>query len=744
MYYISDNDLEYIKNKYHDTSKEFNSFNRFICNDDIYDENSGISSEQIKKDILSRDESFKDYGHAVRKSKAFEYVLENMRIDVNPHDYFPSFHSMDRPINKTLVAKWIDEVFIDTIPEINNLRNWYGKYGLSTIWPDYDHSVPIWDRLIKYGFGGILKISEQYRAKRKNLTGKQEDFFDGIKITYEAILKLIDRLIDFAQKRSEKSEKTLEEIEALKRLRYGVPETMYDVLLMIYIYFILSEHIGGLQVRSLSNIDVVLYPFYKKDIERGTVTEEQQRKYIAYFLYQYQAIGNYWNQPVYFGGTKADGASEINELSYIILDVYDKMKLYNPKLQLKFSENTPVSFVKKALDMIRRGHNSIVFVCEKTMMNALLKQGVTKEEARKCRVNGCYEYDVQEALGIGMMYLSLLKPLELVMHNGKDGVTGDKIGLETVDGFECFDDLYDAYKKQLINIISGVINTENQYEQYLCEINPQPMLNATFESCLEKAKDIFDGGAKYNSTTMQFGFVANIADSLSMIKKYVFDKKIISLEELTNALDSNWEGYEKLRKMLLLDEDKYVNNRELPDYFAKDITTFAAEFVNIQKNSECRGGTWVAGCHVARQSYSMAANHLASPDGRALGDELSKNVSASMGQNRNGVTAAVMSATKLDATLLKGDACLDVGLLPSAVMGDDGLEAMYGLLKTFEKRGGHAINFNVFNAEKLREAQKYPDMYSDLQIRVCGWNVLFNNINKEEQDGFIKQAEALV
>lgn len=157
-----------------------------------------------------------------------------------------------------------------------------------------------------------------------------------------------------------------------------------------------------------------------------------------------------------------------------------------------------------------------------------------------------------------------------------------------------------------------------------------------------------------------------------------------------------------------------------------------------------RNGTWNLGFHVARQSYNVAPITASSANGRIRGQELSKNISASMGQNREGATAAILSATKMDASRFTSDACLDLGLLPSAVKGEDGLEAMYTLLMTFMKRGGHAIHINVFDADTLRAAQKEPEKYKDLQIRVCGWNVLFNNIKKVEQDGFIRQAEELI
>jgi formate C-acetyltransferase len=461
---------------------------------------------------------------------------------------------------------------------------------------------------------------------------------------------------------------------------------------------------------------------------------------------QFTAIGNYWNQPVFLGGEKADGSTEINELSYLFLDVYDKMKIYNPKIQIKVANSTPKAFLLKALDMIRRGNNSIVFVSDKTIRTALIKRGLSEEQARLCNVKGCYEYSVQGGMDTGMNYLNLLKPLEYALHCGCDGVTGKFAGLQSpsVEKYVEFNDFYEEYKKQLKYVMDCAMETVNAYEDYLAYINPQSMLSATYPSCLEKGKDALEGGAIENGTVLAGGFIADIADSLTAIKKYVFDKKQLTLQEFCRVLDNNYAGYEKFRLQLLKDSDKYGNDKELPDGFAKDIIDFIAKYVCGQPNAKKRGGKWTCGFHVARMSYTQGEVTAATPNGRLKGEELSKNCSASMGQNKEGATAAILSVTKIDATAFTGDATLDLGLLPSAVKGEDGLEAMYGLLMTFMKRNGHAMHINVFDADTLRDAQKHPEKYQDLQIRVCGWNVLWNNINKVEQDGFIKQAESLI
>ncbi len=739
MEYIKNSDYEYIMNKYHDQSKPFNSFQRFMRRDEIFSDETGIDGEKIKENILLNDKEISDLPHSIRKAKAFSYILENTKISCDMHDRFPAINMIDRPLNSTLINLWSHEVFCEIIPETGEKRNYFESAGIVTMWPDFDHSVPVWDRIFDLGFSGLLEESQNARLARK-LTNEEEAFFEGIKITYTAIIDFIDRLSSLAQKTSG-SERMA---EALKNIKNNPPSTFYEALLVDYIYFMISEHIEGLQVRSLSNFDRLFYKFYLDDIKNG-VTEEEIRTDLAYFFLQFTAIGNYWNQPVFLGGCKENEETEINELSYLFLDVYDKMKIYNPKIQIKLADSTPKDFTLKALDMIRRGNNCIVFVSDSTIRKALVNAGATEEQARLCNVKGCYEYSTQGSMGCGMNYLNLLKPLEYALHEGCDGVTGHFAGLKSPapESFATFEEFYKEYKKQLCYIVDCTMDIVNCYEDYLTYINPQSMLSATYPSCIKKAKDALGGGAISNNTVISFGFIADISDSLTIIKKYVYDKKILTLSEFVNILDKNFEGYEEFQKQLFNDKDKYGNNKDLPDFFAKDISDFVVSYVCGKPNAKQRGGKWNCNFHVARMSYTQGAVTAASPNGRLLGEELSKNCSASMGQNREGATAAILSVTKIDATAFTGDACLDLGLLPSAVKGDDGLDAMYGLLMTFIKRGGHAMHINVFDAETLRDAQKHPEKYQDLQIRVCGWNVLWNNINKVEQDGFIRQAESL-
>ncbi len=743
MQYIGEKEYQYILNKYHDQSEPFDSFSRFMRNDALFSPETGLSPEAILERIKLQDMKDVDKPHPIRKANAFSFILENTRISCDNRDRFPGINMIDRPLNQTLIGTWKGEVFSEIVPEVEKKRAFLDEQGIVKIWPDFDHSVPVWDRIFTLGFTGLLQESEDKRREKayhKVLSEEEDAFYEGIRITYTAIVNFIGRLAALA----EKTEGSARMAKALYSIQKNPPKTFYEALLTSYLYFILSEHIEGLQVRSLGNFDRLFTPFCESDYKSG-VTEEEVRTDLAYYFMQFTAIGNYWNQPVYLGGCNEKEETVINTLSYLFLDVYDKMGIYNPKIQIKVAKNTPKDFVQKALDMIRRGHSSIVFVSDSLMRKALMNSGATAEEARNCHVTGCYEYSLQGSFATGMNYMNLLKPLEYALHEGRDGITYAVCGLscKKAEEYESFEEFYTEYKRQLTFLLDEIRTVVNGFEDYLSYINPQSMLSATFPSALEKGKDALCGGALRNNSGFAVGFLADISDSLTMVKKYVFDKKELTLAELRNILDLNFEGHEKLRRKLLLDTDKYGNNKELPDFFAKDIVDHVVSFTKGKANTEKRGGNWSCGFHVARMSYTYASQTAACPSGRCRGEELSKNISAAMGQNRKGATAAILSATKIDASKFVGDASLDLGLLPSAVKGEDGLEAMFTLLMTFVERGGHAIHMNVFDAESLRDAQKNPDKYRDLQIRVCGWNVLWNNITKEEQDNFILQAEAL-
>jgi len=745
MEYIKDTDYSYIMNKYHDISKPYDFMDRFgYRNDAFYPKDTGMEPDAILQGVLQEDQKWANEPHVIRKARAVQYILENTRISCDSRDRFPAINMNDQPFYNTLLIKWYQEVFDEKIPEVGKKMIQFIEEGIATLWPDFSHNIPVFEQLFGLGITGTMENSERVRrekAEKGPLTREEEAFYEGISIIYRAVSAFTERLARQARE-TPGSERMA---QALENIAQNPPVTFYETLLLYYIFFIISEHIEGTQVRSLSNFDRIYYPYYKRDLENG-VSEAEIRTDLAYFLLQFRSIDDYWNQPVCLGGCKEDGETEINELSYLFLDVYDKMGIHNPKIQIKVAESTPKVFLMKALDMIRRGHSSIVFLSDSMIRASLLRAGATPERARLANVTGCYGYCAHESIFAEMNYVNLMKPLEYTLHQGCDGVTGKFVALKSppAEDFDTFEAFYEEYKKQLRHLIDEACEIVNAYDEHLADINPQPLFSATYPSCLESARDALAGGVVSTTSIMCFGFLADLVDSLTAIKKYVYDKKELTLAKLRDILDRNYEGHELFRKKLLMDRDKFGNNREQPDRFAVEIAELLTSYLGGRPNAARRRGKWTVSFHVARMSYEQGAKTAASPNGRLFGEELSKNISASMGQNREGATAAILSATKIDATSFTGNSTLDMGLLPSAVKGEEGLEAMYALLWTYIRRGGGELHMNVFDAKTLRDAQAHPEKYEDLQIRVCGWNVLFNLINKVEQDGFIRQAEALV
>jgi len=739
MKYIEKESYDYVINKFHDTNKPFDSFNRFVRNDDIFDSSTGMDADAVRKGVMKNDEKYKNEPHSIRKARAVEFVLDNTRIACDPRDIFPAINCVDRPLSDTIVGIWENKVYEEKIPEIQAERQLFSETGASKLDPDYYHSVPIWDRLFELGFSGIASESDKYRKaleEQKTLNEEEVAFYDSIDIIYSAITRFIGRLANLAEN-TNGSEKMA---KALRRIENEPPTTFYEAMLFDYIYFIISEHIDSVQVRSLGHFDRLFYPFYKSDMEKG-VSKETLKQELAYFFMQFVSIGNYWGQPVYLGGSDENGKTYTNQLSYDFIEVYDDMGIYNPKVQIKYSKSTPKDFTLKVLDMIRRGHNSLVFVSEEHVKKSLKYNGVDDKYIAKADIKGCYEFLVQGGMDTEDYQINLLKPLEYALHGGRDGITGEMIGLECESNYETFEELFDEYKRQAAHFIKRAMNIVDSIEGYMTYINPLPMLSATIPSCVERAKDANADGGVTNNTYMCLGAVGTVADSLAAFKKFVFTEKMLSLKEFIEILDNNYEGNEEFHQLVCNDKDKYGNNMDLPDNIAKELVSFACDCIEKKPNSPVRGGWWSCSTHVARGVYIMGEKSLASADGRLTGDELSKNLSPTLGKNYKGITAAILSATKFDPMRIQLNPMVDAALTPSAVKGDDGLEAMFGLLQTYFDLGGATIQFNIVNADDLKKAQKDPEKYKDLQIRVSGWNVLFNNINKKEQDGFIRQAE---
>lgn len=741
---MNKNDRYFIERKYHLPEEEFNSFNRMAYHGEGYIEESGLSEEELLEGLKSLESEISSLPHPVARARAIEYVLRNERVYINEHDYFVGLDSLNRLANTVTFDKWMSESNDMRSQELLEKANDFNGSGAVMIWTDYDHVVPDFKSLTELGFAGLRERARKYREFHKSngtLTPETDAFFEGIEIEYSAIIDLLDRMYNIAKAQTFPKAKKIS--TCLRNLCVGRPTDFYEALQLIFVYFIISESIDSYQVRSLGNgLDNTLYSFYKKDLESGRYTKSEIKEFLEYFLMQWSSIGNYWGQPFYVGGTDINGNTRYNELSELILDTYDELEIYNPKIQLKINENTPDSILNKAFDMVYRKNSSIVFCCEPAMIKAVMAYGGTYEEALDYDIRGCYETGVRgNEVCPTSGYVNAAKAVEYVFTNGYDANINKQVGVMTgeLSEIKTFDDFYFAFLTQWSYLIEQSMQITNDAERYLDYVNPSSMYSATIETSLKNGKDGYNGGVKFNNNSMLNCSFASAVDSVLAVKEFVFDKNEITLSGLRDALDADWEGNELLRLKIKKSSHKYGNNDALADRYASAMADYFAQKVNNAPNG--RGGVYKAIFHSARAFVIQGALTMALPDGRLKGEELSKNASPVVGMDKNGVTALLASATNLIPCNYHESFCVDVMLHPSAFDGENGYHIFKALLMTYLKKGGQSIQFNVFDKETLRDAQQNPEKYQNLQVRVCGWNTLWNNMDKAEQDAYILRSE---
>ena len=699
---------------------------------DVTDRSTGLDVPALKKVLSGIVSSGRAAGEPwrVTKAKCFAAQAKRMAIDVSPLDWFPAisvWNRWDRPISN-VIRNRADEVNASKIPA--SVRDEWQRGnadGTWNMWQDFDHSVPDWRAILPLGFPGMKERLGQCAVKG-------DSFYDSCAIAMDAMLAGIDRFIAQGKKNlaaNPGSVRLAREVDSLERLRAGAPVTAYDVMMFVWLYFFYSEHLDGIQCRSLTELDVFLTPYYDADIAAGRTNEAEFREQIKHFLWQWGSISNYWNQPVGFGGTNADGTSAYNHVSRIILDVMDECALTTPKFLAKVAPDTPDWAWRKMLDMARR-HRSISFIGEEPTARALKKwYGASDEDCRTMVVKGCYEFTLRDAANdTAVGHVNFLKPIEKMLDAARCGAAD----------WSDFETFRSEFLRRLADAADRCREIAFEFEKVLDDVNPANCMTLATEHALRTRRDAFANGCpRGNCSRILAVGLGTAVDALLAIKEIVYERREMTLAELGDVMDGNWNGHDTLRLRMLRSPRKWGNNNsEANALGAEAIDRFAAQ-INGKPNA--RGGIFLASGHCARQYIELGEMTGATPDGRRKGDEISKNLSPTMGADTEGATALVQTLAASSATILPGDYPLDMMLHPSVCIGDKGLNAMRALVEVFHANGGSVIQFTVFSAEELRDAQKHPERYENLQVRVCGWNVRWNDLSRKEQDAYIRRAE---
>jgi len=542
--------------------------------------------------------------------------------------------------------------------------------------------------------------------------------------------------------------------EVCRRVPAEAPRNFWEALQMYwFVHLGTITELNGWDAMNPGHLDQHLGPFYERDLAEGRLDREGAKELLSCFWIKVNntpappkvgvtaAESGTYNDftNINLGGVKADGSDGSNEVSYLVLEVLDELQLLQPQANLQVSAKTPERLLKAACRVARRGSGYPSFFNADEVTMAQVGMGKRIEDAREGGTSGCIEtgcFGKEAYLLHG--YLNSPKILELALNDGVDPVSGKVVGLRTGHpaSFRNFEALYAAFEQQLAYVVDTKVKVSNYLDRMFAEYVPAPFLSVVVADCIAKGRDYYDGGARYNTDYIQCCGLGTTTDSLSAIKTHVYEKKDVTWEELLSALSSDWKGMEDLRLLMANRTPKFGNDDDAADSIARQV--FQSWYAAIDGRPSPRGGTYhidllSTTCHVY---FGLKTG--ATPDGRHARAPISDGASPAQGADRNGPTAVIKSLSKIDVAKT-GGALLNQRFLPKTLEGEKGIESLANLIKTYFRMGGHHIQFNVVDTATLREAQKRPEDYRSLLVRVAGYSDYFVDLDRNHQEEIISR-----
>lgn len=592
-------------------------------------------------------------------------------------------------------------------------------------------------------------------------TDKQQEL-QAMDISCDAAILFAERHADLAEKMAAETDNPLRKAELLKIadvcrwVPAHAPRDMQEAIQMYwFVHLGTVTELNGWDCMNPGHIDQHLYPFYQKGLEEGTMTREKAKELISCFWIKFN------NQPappkvgitalesgtyndftnINIGGIDKYGNDAVNELSYIILEVQEELHELQPGLSIHVSKVTPDEFVMAGARVIRQGHGYPSCFNPDTYTQELVRQGKTQEDANEGGCSGCIEVGAfgKEAY-ILTGYLNTPKIFEITLNNGIDPVTGKKLGLETGDprNFKTYEELYEAYHKQMLHFVNMKLAVNNYIERMFSLYAPATFLSLFIDDCITRGRDYYSGGARYNTTYIQCTGLGTITDCLSTLKKHVFEDKKFTMDEILDAVATNFEGNEKMRQFIINRTPFFGNDDDYADSIAVKVYD---DLVNaIEGHPNTRGGKTQLNMLSTTCHNYFGSVCGASVNGRLAKFAISDGTSPAHGADTNGPTSVIKSLGKLDQTK-SGGTLLNVRFVPSLLKRDEDLKKLVSLIRAYFNMGGHHIQFNIVDTQTLLDAQKQPENYKDLLVRVAGYSDYFNDMTEQLQNEIIARTE---
>lgn len=616
---------------------------------------------------------------------------------------------------------------------------------------------------------GLLDVKARIEQKIASLdyiydpeaTDKQQEL-EAMAISCDAAILFAERHAELAEQMAAKEQNPQRkaELEKIADVCHWVPahapRDLWEAIQMYwFVHLGTVTELNGWDSMNPGHIDQHLFPFYQKGIEDGTLTRDKAKELISCLWIKFN------NQPappkvgvtalesgtyndftnINIGGIDRDGKSATNEISYMILEIQEELHELQPGLSIHIAENTPDDFLLAGIKVIRQGHGYPSIFNPDTYVQEMVRAGKTLEDAREGGCSGCIEvgaFGKEAYLLTG--YLNTPKILEITLNNGIDPETGKKLGLETGDprGFKTFEELYEAWHKQMVYFVNLKLSVNNYIERMFSLYAPATFLSLYIDDCIEKGRDYYSGGARYNTTYIQCTGLGTITDCFTTLKKHVFEEGKYTMDEILSAVAKNWEGEEKMRQYIRNHTPFFGNDDAYADTIAVRVYDDLVKAIEGRPNT--RGGKTELNMLSTTCHNYFGSVCGATPNGRMAHFAISDGTSPAHGSDSHGPTAVIKSLGKLDQTK-SGGTLLNVRFVPNLLKREEDQKKLASLIRSYFKFGGHHIQFNIVDTETLYDAQKHPDEYKDLLVRVAGYSDYFNDMTEQLQNEIIARTE---
>lgn len=607
--------------------------------------------------------------------------------------------------------------------------------------------------------GNIAKLDYLHDTEA---TDKAEEL-KAMAISCDAVILFAERHANLAEELAEKETdpKRIVELtkiaEVCRRVPAHAPQTLWEAIQMYwFVHLGTITELNGWDAMNPGHFDQHLTPFYEKELAEGTLTREEAKELICCFWVK---VNNHTAPPkvgitaresgtyndftnINLGGVKRDGSDGSSEVSFIMLEVIEELHILQPGSSVHISSKTPDSFLHAATRVIRQGHGYPSIFNPDTYIMEMIRAGKSLEDAREGGCSGCIEvgaFGKEAYLLTG--YLNVPKVFEVTMNNGVDPLSGKLVGIQTGDAnqFTSYSELYDAFIKQVQYIIDLKMRVSNYIDRMFAKYAPAPFLSVVIDDCISRGKDYYDGGPRYNTSYIQCCGLGTVTDSLSALKKHVFDKQTFSMQDVLAAVSKNFEGEEFMRQTIMNRTPFFGNDDDAADEIAvglyNDLVDAIDNKPNIKEGGKYHLNMLSTTCHVYFGKMMGAT-----PNGRMAGKSISDGTSPSHGADTNGPSAVIKSLSKIDH-VRSGGTLLNLRFLPSLLNRDEDIKKLGQLVRSYFTLGGHHIQFNIVDTATLYAAQQAPDDYKDLLVRMAGYSDYFNDMNGDLQQEVIERTE---